>query len=409
MRIKNLIITAFLLISCLLLTSSAFSAVPHLVRYQGYLTDTQNSPLNGSYNLTFRIYSSVSTGGLLWNETQSGVQVTNGSFTVLLGQVTPLDLTFDSDCWISIEVNSDGEMAPRQRITSVPFAYRADSVGGIVANSTPQPNSLLPLDANSKIPNTVLYTGSGNGLDADTVDSIQGQDIVKTSADQSIAGVKTFTSIPVLPASDPATDNQVSRKAFVDGKFNISTGHTHDGTNSKKALQTNIDTTGGSNGQVFKANGIGGGFFVDDINTSNVIFQWSGMPYYENLGGGEVTGFAYSINLNPEDAEVKYAYIASKSNNWKTVLLGKFKKIAGITALTPIVYAGANGTADHIKIDVGGIAITDPISANPPRWFTLSNIDVSGLANGTIYDITIQLKKTENYYTKLLYIILITN
>lgn len=39
---------------------------------------------------------------------------------------------------------------------------------------------------------------------------------VKTVGDQTIAGVKTFTSVPVLPASDPTTNNQATRKAYVD-------------------------------------------------------------------------------------------------------------------------------------------------------------------------------------------------
>lgn len=37
------------------------------------------------------------------------------------------------------------------------------------------------------------------------------------SEDLTIAGIKTFSSIPVLPASDPTTDNQAVRKAYVDG------------------------------------------------------------------------------------------------------------------------------------------------------------------------------------------------
>lgn len=40
---------------------------------------------------------------------------------------------------------------------------------------------------------------------------------VGKSGDETIAGIKTFTSIPVLPASDPTSDNQAVRKAFVDG------------------------------------------------------------------------------------------------------------------------------------------------------------------------------------------------
>ena len=37
-----------------------------------------------------------------------------------------------------------------------------------------------------------------------------------TEAAQTISGVKTFDSIPVLPASDPTTDNQAARKKYVD-------------------------------------------------------------------------------------------------------------------------------------------------------------------------------------------------
>jgi len=40
--------------------------------------------------------------------------------------------------------------------------------------------------------------------------------LVAKSGDQSIAGVKTFTSIPMGPASNPTTDNQLARKAYVD-------------------------------------------------------------------------------------------------------------------------------------------------------------------------------------------------
>ncbi len=221
---KKIILILF--IAFLIFSTEVFAAVPHLVRYQGYLTDSGGTALNGSYNLTLRIYNAAVAGTLLWSETQTGIQVSGGNFTVLLGQVNPLNLAFDSDCWISIEVNSDGEMVPRQRITSVPTAYRAEraeNVGGIVASQTPQANTLLPLDANAKIPNLVLYTGSGNGLDADTVDGIQGNEIVKTSGDQAIAGVKTFSSIPTLPASDPTTDNQTVRKAYADTKPVINT------------------------------------------------------------------------------------------------------------------------------------------------------------------------------------------
>jgi len=41
---------------------------------------------------------------------------------------------------------------------------------------------------------------------------------VSTTGNETIAGVKTFSSIPVLPSSNPTSDNQAARKAYVDGK-----------------------------------------------------------------------------------------------------------------------------------------------------------------------------------------------
>lgn len=51
------------------------------------------------------------------------------------------------------------------------------------------------------------------GLDSD--------DVVTLTGAQTIADVKTFTSIPILPASDPTTDNQAVRKAYVDGLLQV--------------------------------------------------------------------------------------------------------------------------------------------------------------------------------------------
>ena len=41
-------------------------------------------------------------------------------------------------------------------------------------------------------------------------------DYVDLTNPQTVAGIKTFSAIPVLPASNPTTDNQAARKAYVD-------------------------------------------------------------------------------------------------------------------------------------------------------------------------------------------------
>lgn len=62
-----------------------------------------------------------------------------------------------------------------------------------------------------------------NGLDSpqievnDVVGGLSSSDVVLLTTAQSVAGIKTFSSIPVLPASDPTTDNQAVRKAYIDG------------------------------------------------------------------------------------------------------------------------------------------------------------------------------------------------
>ena len=104
------------------------AAVPHLVRYQGYAADSNGVALEGQYNMTFRIYDAPNGGVKLWEETQNSVPMSKGNFSVLLGQVTALNLTFDKDCWLAIQVANDAEMIPRQRITSVPLAIRAEKL-----------------------------------------------------------------------------------------------------------------------------------------------------------------------------------------------------------------------------------------------------------------------------------------
>jgi hypothetical protein len=45
---------------------------------------------------------------------------------------------------------------------------------------------------------------------------VLGNTFVNLTGNESISGTKTFSTIPVLPASDPTSDNQAARKAYVD-------------------------------------------------------------------------------------------------------------------------------------------------------------------------------------------------
>lgn len=104
------------------------AAVPKLVTYQGILKDSANSYLTGTYSVTFRIYEAATGGTAVWTETQSSVSATSGRFSVQLGSTTALNLDFAKDYWLSVQVGTDTEMTPRQRLTSVGYAFMAERV-----------------------------------------------------------------------------------------------------------------------------------------------------------------------------------------------------------------------------------------------------------------------------------------
>lgn len=70
------------------------------------------------------------------------------------------------------------------------------------------------------------------------------QSYIKTTGAQTIAGVKTFSSIPVAPSTNPTSDNQLTRKGYVDAQISANkfSGSYNDLTN--KPNLANVATSG---------------------------------------------------------------------------------------------------------------------------------------------------------------------
>ena len=151
-------------------TGHCFAAVSHLIRYQGRLVDSAGSPLTTPQTLTFRLYDDPTPGqgNKAWGETHSSVPVTNGQFSVLLGNGTleagspPLsDVDWSVPLWLAVQVGTDPEMTPRQAIASVPLALRAElaeqlegpitTVGTNVGIGTANPTTTLEVVGAVKI------------------------------------------------------------------------------------------------------------------------------------------------------------------------------------------------------------------------------------------------------------------
>jgi len=106
-------------------------AAPTRINHQGFLTDPQGAPLNGSVSLAFGLFAVAQGGTSLWSETQNGVAVVDGVYSVELGSQVPLDAAVlaGPERWLEVSVNGE-LMTPRQRLDSVPYALRAQELDG---------------------------------------------------------------------------------------------------------------------------------------------------------------------------------------------------------------------------------------------------------------------------------------
>ena len=93
------------------------------------MSDSAGAPLDGTFDITFKVYSQPVAGTEFWTETHSGAAVNDGLFAVILGSITPFGSTKSAashEIWLGITIGTDPEMSPRSQLISVPFAFEAD-------------------------------------------------------------------------------------------------------------------------------------------------------------------------------------------------------------------------------------------------------------------------------------------
>ena len=116
------------------LESADAITIPRLLNYQGLLTDTAGGPVRDStYSVVFSLYTAASGGTPFWNETQN-VTTRGGLFSTLLGSVTPIGSVPDAGAvYLGMAVGGGAELAPRLRIVSSAYAYKADTANYALA------------------------------------------------------------------------------------------------------------------------------------------------------------------------------------------------------------------------------------------------------------------------------------
>ena len=147
-------------------------SVPNLIDYQGKITDNNNNPITTPVSIVFAIYSADTGGTALWTETHSSVTPVDGLVHVLLGSIPatpfPGDLFNGSDRWLGIEIGNDGEMTPRLRIVSVPYAIYAndsDNLDGHDSSYFMTASTEFGIDdlTDGKTGGLSVFLGSGSG------------------------------------------------------------------------------------------------------------------------------------------------------------------------------------------------------------------------------------------------------
>ena len=72
------------------------------ISYQGYLTDSNEAPVNATLDMVFRLYSTKSGGTPLWSKSLYDIQVSDGLFSALLGSSQALEQSLfgeNSNLW----------------------------------------------------------------------------------------------------------------------------------------------------------------------------------------------------------------------------------------------------------------------------------------------------------------------
>jgi hypothetical protein len=141
---KKTAIMTFFLLSISMLALNAYSQAPNTIMYQGRLTNPDGAPLTDRDVDSVHFY--IETGGLipfvLYDTTVTDLNIdNNGVFTVELGPV-PETVFSGYKRYLSLRVNTDPLMSPKQPLTSVPYAMNVAGMPGIASGYTSNVSNL---------------------------------------------------------------------------------------------------------------------------------------------------------------------------------------------------------------------------------------------------------------------------
>lgn len=338
MKLLKLVAGAVLLA----VAAPVFASVPNLMNFQGVLKDGSGNPVaNGSYTVTFNIYPTPTGGTVLWTEAQS-VITTAGLFAVILGSTNPVpDSVFkDTTRYLGVAVSPDPEMLPRQRLVTVGYSFRVNSVDGASGGTITSKVSIGP-----------LHTNTGTNA------FVAGEENAASGNWSVVGGGKENTASQSSATVSGGDNNTASGQWTVVG-----------GGNSNTASQTGSTISGGLHNKANDLSTVGGGTF----DTASGIQSTVGGGYYNVASGNNATVGGGGHNRargvlsvvaggggNPADSNSASGANSTIGGGRQNLAIGNYATVAGgidngATFLDAAVGGGESNGATGQGSTVGG-------------------------------------------------------
>ncbi len=187
-------------------------SVPSTLNFQARLLTSSGAIVpDGTYNVEFKLYDQESGGTELWTETRTfdtdssdlHLNVRSGYLSVYLGDKTPFPSSIDwnDQHYLTMNIGGtsvtptwDGEMTPRIRLTSVPYAFQAEQANQALDSEQLQGRSaseFVQLSPSSQQSGGINISGTGQfGSNLSTQGNLtaNGTLTIQGTSNSSIAG-----------------------------------------------------------------------------------------------------------------------------------------------------------------------------------------------------------------------------
>jgi hypothetical protein len=133
---------------------------------QGIIRKSTGANLDdGTYSMTFRLYTTSSGGTNIWSETHDNMDVTSGVYGAVLGLINPFTIPFDQPYFLGISVDGGVEVSPRLRLTASPYTL------SLIGQSNIFPSTgTVGLGTTSPDTNAIMHVKNNTGTSRITIE-----------------------------------------------------------------------------------------------------------------------------------------------------------------------------------------------------------------------------------------------